>query len=153
MHCYFYFAYGSNMNTARVAERGLVVVAAQSAVLGGYRLLFDKHSAAHAGTGHANVVYHPDSVVEGVLYTLADPAEILKMDPFEKAPVNYSRDVVEVETTSGRVATWTYFANAAVRRPGLIPSRSYLDHLLAGEPYLSRTYFRMLSNWACREEC
>lgn len=148
-----YFAYGSNMNSARVAQRGLVVVKAESAALAGYRLLFDKHSAAHAGTGHANVVYEPGSVVEGVLYTLADTREILKMDPFEGAPINYSRDVVEVQTPAGLVATWTYFANAAVRRPGLVPSRSYLDHLLAGEPYLSADYFRMLSNWSCREGC
>lgn len=147
-----YFAYGSNMNTARMRERGLVVVRAEAARLPHFRLLFDKHSAAHHGAGHANITYHPGETVEGVLYWLADPAEIVKMDPFELAPVNYSRDVVEVQTDSGPLTTWTYFANPAVRRAGLLPPRSYLAHLLAGEPYLSAAYFRMLSAWQCIED-
>ncbi len=45
------------------------------------------------------------------------------MDPFEAAPVNYSRDVVVVESDGERVAAWTYFANAAVVRHGLRPER------------------------------
>lgn len=147
-----YFAYGSNMNPDRVAERGLCVVRAEAATLPGFRLLFDKHSAAHEGCGHANIVYHPGERVEGVLYWLAGVDEIVKMDPFERAPINYSRDIVEVVTAAGILTTWTYFANAAVRRPGLIPPRSYLNHLLAGEAYLSADYLNRLRAWACMED-
>lgn len=147
-----YFAYGSNMNPERVRQRGLVVVRAEGARLPGFRLLFDKHAPAHAGTGHANVARDPGSVVEGVLYWLADAAEILKMDPFERAPVNYSRDLVEVHTAAGPMWTWTYFANPAVRRQGLLPSRSYLAHLLCGRPYLSPAYYERLAGWACVED-
>ena len=147
-----YFAYGSNMNQQRVAERGLVVVRAEAARLSGFRLVFDKHSPAHQGTGHANITREPGEVVEGVLYWLAGADEIVKMDRFERSPVNYSRDVIEVQTASGSVCSWTYFANPAVRRPGLLPPRSYLAHLLAGRPFLSDTYFLKLSAWECVED-
>lgn len=147
-----YFAYGSNMNPERMRQRGLVVRHAEGARLPGFELLFDKHAADHLGTGHANVVRRTGSVVEGVLYELADEQEILKMDPFERAPVNYSRDRLEVQTAGGSAWTWIYFANPAVRRAGLRPSRSYLDHLLAGRPFLSAPYYRRLAGWACVED-
>lgn len=166
-----YFAYGSNMNPDRVRERGLVFDHAAGARLHGYRLAFDKTSKKHPGTGHANVVHAPGQVVEGVLYWLSDVTEIGKMDRFESAPVNYSREVIQVQVTvshlpGGRpslpdagdgnegesaLTTWTYFANPAVRQAGLLPPRSYLEHLLAGQPYLSATYFAMLSDWPCEE--
>lgn len=147
-----YFAYGSNMNPARVQARGLLVERAEGARLVGCRLQFDKTSAKHPDVGHANLVYAPDSVVEGVLYWLKSPAEIEKMDPFESAPVNYSREVVQVHAASGSITTWTYFANPAVRREGLKPPRSYLEHLLAGEPFLSPGYLDMLRRWECVED-
>lgn len=150
MKCYF--AYGSNMNQARVRDRGLAVVSAHAARLPGFTLLFDKHSPSHQGVGHANIAYDPAGTVEGVLYCLADEAEIFKMDPFEGSPISYSRDVIEVHTDAGRVGTWTYFANPAVRRAGLLPPRSYLAHLLAGQPFLSPPYFQRLAAWECVED-
>jgi gamma-glutamylcyclotransferase (GGCT)/AIG2-like uncharacterized protein YtfP len=147
-----YFAYGSNMNQQRVRQRGLTVVRAEAARLSGFRLLFDKHAATHRGSGHANLAYHRGGCVEGVLYWLCDEREIVRMDPFEDCPVSYSREVVEVHTAGGLVASWTYFANPAVRRAGLMPSRSYLEHLLAGQPFLSAGYYQMLAAWQCVEQ-
>jgi cation transport regulator ChaC len=147
-----YFAYGSNMNPDRVRGRGLAFTAVEAAVLRGYGLRFDKQSRDHLGTGHANIAYDPNDVVEGVLYHLADVDEIVKMDPFERTPVNYSRDVIEVETAGGRVSAWTYFANPGVRAQGLRPDRAYLAHLLAGAPYLSPAYVARLREWPCYGE-
>jgi gamma-glutamylcyclotransferase (GGCT)/AIG2-like uncharacterized protein YtfP len=146
-----YFAYGSNMNPRRVRERGLQVVHAEAARLSGFRLAFDKHALQHAGAGHACFHYAPGGQVEGVLYWLAGVGEILKMDRFERAPVNYSREVVELQTGSGAVVAWTYVANPAVLRPGLRPPRSYLQHLLAGRAYLSPGYYAELAAWPCAE--
>lgn len=163
-----YFAYGSNMNPDRVRERGIGFEHACGASLAGFALAFDKTSRHHEGVGHANLIYAPGSVVEGVLYWLRSSSEIDKMDRFESTPVNYSREVVRVEIDlaevptgeehfahpEGRrtvVHTWTYFANPAVRRSGLRPPRSYLDHLLAGERYLSSDYFSVLKSWPCEE--
>ena len=91
-----YFAYGSNMNPARVRARGLEVADLRGAYLTGLKLVFDKVSRQHPGAAHANIAYAPGERVEGVLYRLASAAEILKMDPFERAPWNYGRDAVLV---------------------------------------------------------
>ena len=162
-----YFAYGSNMNPERVRERGIVFEHAAGARLEGYTLVFDKTSRAHAGLGHANVMPARGQVVEGVLYWLASADEIGKMDRFESTPVNYSREVVHVRVealdlpagheleapeSTPLVTTWTYFANPAVRRPDLLPPRSYLNHLLAGRPFLSEAYYERLLAWPCEEE-
>ncbi len=146
-----YFAYGSNMNPQRVRERGMRFTAATGASLRGFALAFDKTSARHPGVGHANVVFAPESVVEGVLYELHDATEIAKMDPFERTPINYSREIVTVHSAAGDMLTWTYFANPAVRRDGLQPPRSYLNHLLEGRPFLSEAYFLQLAAWQCDE--
>ena len=87
---HFYFAYGSNMNPERVADRGLSTRGETGATLRGFRMLFNKRSTRIPGVGHANIEYDRKGVVEGVLYELASPGEILKMDPFERAPVNLS---------------------------------------------------------------
>lgn len=148
----FYFAYGSNMNPARVTARGLRFDHVSNAVLAGVRLTFDKQSREHPRSGHANLTFDRTSNSEGVLYRLRDAQEICRMDPFEAAPVNYSRDVVIVEAEGERVAAWTYFANAAVIRPALRPERRYLEHLLAGRDYLSAHYFEWLSSTACVDD-
>lgn len=143
------------MRAERVAQRGLEVVDLCSGWVPNMGLRFNKADVAHAGSGHANIVYAPGEHVEGVLYTLANTQEITKMDPFEKAPWNYGRDALWVNlgspsqsTSSGtrRQSAWTYFANAAVQREGLVPSRDYLDHLLAGAELLSAPYLERLRN-------
>lgn len=160
-----YFAYGSNMNPDRVRERGLEVRDACGACLGGMRLVFDKVSRRHPGVAHANILYAPGQQVHGVLYLLANADEILKMDPFERAPWNYGRDAVLVRTSGrrfggeaggdlgaaasgGLIWAWTYFANRAVRRPGLKPPADYLAHMLAGKDCLPASYWRWLSRVA-----
>ena len=145
----YYFAYGSNMNPERVADRGLRVGQPLAGVIQGYSLRFDKVSAKHPDAAHANIVFDQAGMVEGVLYPLASADEILKMDRFENAPINYGRDVVMVEAPAGNVAAWTYFANAHARRPGLRPPRAYLAHLLAGRQFLSAEYFARLEEHPC----
>lgn len=148
----FYFAYGSNMNPQRVAERGLRFDRVCGASLAGMRLSFDKQSREHPHCGHANLTFDRNDTVEGVLYALHDDAEIARMDRFEQAPINYSRDVVVVTSASERIAAWTYFANPAVTRNGLRPARIYLEHLLAGRPYLSPGYFERLRGTRCVDD-
>lgn len=150
-----YFAYGSNMNPQRVRERGLAVVRAEAARLPGFRLAFDKCSAAGAGrmaAGHACFHYAPGDCVEGVVYWLAGPDEIAKMDRFESTPVNYSREMVQLVYPAGSITAWTYVANPAVLQAGLRPPRDYLQHLLAGREYLSPDYYATLAAWPCAED-
>ena len=132
------------MNPERVVERGLKVKNQVGAVLHGYRLEFNKRNQRSLLTGHANIEYAPARMVEGVLYELSSELEILKMDPFENTPVNYSREAVRLETECGVRWAWTYFANPALKQDGLLPEREYLDHLLKGKPYLSISYYNNL---------
>ncbi len=141
------------MNPERVEARGLESVGIQGATLAGFELVFDKVSQKHPGVSHANVVYAPGRRVEGVIYALRSDAEILKMDPFETAPWNYGREVVRVAAADGRnYPAWTYFANRAVRKPGLKPPPSYLHQLLAGRAYLSPAYYQWLQAIECADE-
>ncbi len=133
------------MNPARVQERGLQVVRAQSATLRDFRLVFNKVSTTHADIAHANVQFKRGECVEGVLYDLSTDAEIFKMDPFERAPWNYGRDAVLVDTAERAEWCWTYFANPGVISAGKLPSRDYMSHLLAGEQFLTPAYMAMLS--------
>jgi gamma-glutamylcyclotransferase (GGCT)/AIG2-like uncharacterized protein YtfP len=148
---YYYFAYGSNMNPARVAERGVRTTAAAGAALEGVRLAFNKGAQAHAAEGHANICHDAGARVEGVLYRLAGADEIVRMDHFEATPINYSRDLVAVRCGARSVWAWTYVANPAVIVEGLRPSRSYLAHLLAGRPFLSDPYYACLAAWPCHD--
>jgi gamma-glutamylcyclotransferase (GGCT)/AIG2-like uncharacterized protein YtfP len=140
------------MNPDRVAARGLAISRIESAWIDGLRLVFDKSARDHAGIGHANVAWDRHARVEGVLYELSGPDEIVKMDVFERTPINYSRDRLVVSTSHGPRVCWTYFANPAVRRAGLRPDRAYLAHLLAGRPYLSDVYYGALQRTACADD-
>ncbi|TQV67781.1 gamma-glutamylcyclotransferase [Exilibacterium tricleocarpae] len=148
----YYFAYGSNMNPARMATRGMGVVSIQPGRLANLRLSFNMRVANAPGNSHANVVYEAGAEVEGVLYRLTDPAEMVKMDPFESAPRSYSRDIFPIETPAGTVPGWVYIGNQAVLEEGLRPPRDYLEHLLAGRDFLSEPYIARLARTACAGE-
>lgn len=132
------------MDVARVRSRSMPFVSVIAGQLHGYALLFDKVAQSHEREAHANIEPRLHGIVEGVLYELADPDAILTMDRFEQTPVNYSREVVRVATVDGDRHAWTYFANPARRREGRLPGRVYLQHLLAGAPYLSASYLEFL---------
>lgn len=148
----YYFAYGSNMNADRMASRDLKVVDACSAYLSGFGLRFNKRSRRDATLACANIVYAPSERVEGVLYQLASPGEIIKLDPHEGTPVMYSRERFSAETGNGLVACWVYVANPAVIDNSIKPARWYVEHLLAGKPFLTPEYWQRIDQTVCREE-
>jgi len=135
------------MNPERVRQRGLDFDCVLGGRVPGLGLRFNKQSKEHPNCGHANLVYAPAETAEGVLYQLTSDDMITRMDPFEKAPVNYSRECIAVQTEQGPIMSWVYFANPAVIRDELVPSQDYLDHLLAGRPYLSADYHARLARW------
>ncbi|WP_373095194.1 gamma-glutamylcyclotransferase family protein [Zhongshania sp.] len=144
-----YFAYGSNMNPARMQARGLMFISAERAELRGYRLVFNKRSHCTPGVAYANVVHSSLSAVEGVLYTLADQFALNIMDGFEGTPVRYSRECMAFQTASGLRSAWIYVANPAYVESGLLPESNYLAHLLAGAAHLSAEYLTMLQGQSC----
>lgn len=146
----WYFAYGSNMNPARMAARGMQYVESTSAVLTDWRLCFNKRAEGREGIAFANIVEARGERVEGVLYRLVRQAEIRRMDPYEGYPRRYRRIPMEVWSGHGHHRAWVYVANESWQEDGLVPERVYLNHLLAGRPWLSEDYFRQLLRVPCR---
>jgi len=143
-----YFAYGSNMNPARMQARGLRVLEAMSGYLPGYRLCFNKRATDRAaGRAYANIGHCLAGQVEGVFYRLHDEREISKLDHFEGTPIYYSRECLSIVTAQGVQPAWVYIANPAFRQEGLLPSADYLAHLLAGQQWLSEPYWSALAGW------
>jgi len=141
-----YFAYGSNCNPQVMASKGVAYTSRQRATLPGFRLLFNKRALRDSlpdKIGFANISPCEDGVVEGILYHLAlDALPIL--DRTERYPEHYDRIRVVVEADSGSEACWAYQAQPAMTADRLVPSRNYLNHLLAGRDYLSQQYFDAL---------
>lgn len=140
----FYFAYGSNMNPARVAERIGRTRRALSGVLPDHALRFDKASRV-AGIAHANVVPVSGDRVEGALFELETPDQIRLMDPFEGYPREYGRHRLPVVTHEGYIEAWVYIAAPGTTAGSLKPAWEYLAHLLEGEPFLTPEYFARLA--------
>lgn len=140
----YYFAYGSNMNVARVKARIGATRRALAGVLHDHALRFDKASRV-SGIAHANVAQAAGERVEGALFELLEPAQIELMDPFEGYPHEYERHFLPIGTAEGTIAAWVYIAAPGTTAPALRPAREYLDHLLAGKPYLSVEYHRRLA--------
>lgn len=140
----YYFAYGSNMNPARVAAR----IGATRAVLAGrldnHELRFGKASRV-PGIAHANVAARSGIHVEGALYELESPDQIQLMDPFEGVPHHYFRQQHPILTERGVIEAWVYIAHPGQTRAALRPAREYLEHLLAGKAFLSDEYYTRLA--------
>ena len=124
-----YFAYGSNLVTERMRERGAAFTAAQPAVLRGHRLVFDKRG--FDGSGRASLARAAGGQVHGVLYDLPrEGLEALKV--FE---TGYDLVAVQVEVDGeGRPALVPALAFVARpdRRTTAPPARSYLSIILQG---------------------
>lgn len=141
-----YFAYGSNCNPAVMERKGVAFTSRARGTLPGYRLLFNKRAFRESlpeGIGFANVNPAEDASVEGIVYEV-DDAHVQRLDESERYPDHYTRVAVTVETESGPQECETYQARPDKIADGLVPSRNYLNHILAGRDFLSRQYFEAL---------
>jgi|TARA_Y100000310_G_C20688079_1_gene820385 cation transport regulator ChaC len=146
----FYFAYGSNMDVARMQERQMDFDHAEGGVLRDFRLAFNKRSTRQIGMASANVVQCAGSRVEGVVYRLLGSACITKMDPYEGYPLGYDRRKLTIRLRGGdEQPAWVYTANADYIDETLKPARWYLNHLLAGREHLSEDYYQHLTQVPC----
>lgn len=132
-HQEWYFAYGSNLNTAQMANRTspLIRREARQARLDGYRLAFNKKG--RDGTGKANIVPDPAGTVWGVVY-LMTPEDLSKMDEYEGvAEGHYHRKTVRVRVNDGvELDAVTYVASSAFVNDSLRPNYDYLQTILKG---------------------
>jgi len=134
------FGYGSNMCSGRFSDyRVRPKGAARSALLAGYRLVFNKRSTD--GSGKANVETREGSQVWGVLYSIPD-ADLKTLDAGE---VGYHRVRLPVRTADNKeFEAWVYIASKPSNDPALRPYTWYKRFLVEGarehsvpESYLS----------------
>jgi gamma-glutamylcyclotransferase len=147
-----HFAYGSNMDLTRIEERLHRLPQATCVCLKGYRLLFNKRAETKAGIGWANIVERPDDVVHGILYELTKE-ELDTLDKYEKVKEgHYRHETVSVQISDGTTTTAiAYVARSEWVEDGLLPTREYLNHLLAARDYLPPDYVAALEKQQVRE--
>lgn len=142
----WYFAYGSNMNPARLVERRVTVKTRVCGRLDGWRLAFNKKRTTVPVSGAGNIVPASGEAVFGTLNEI-DQAGLVALDVFEGvATGQYRRDLVSViRTDTGETVEAVAYVALNVGDEDLRPLREYLDHLLAGRDLLPLDYWERLS--------
>jgi len=140
-----YFAYGSNMDVARMKKRGIAFSKRCAAHLYSYRLDFNKVAQRNPREGKANIVVDDSGLVEGALYDI-EATSLPELDKFEGYHEHYLKIPVKllIPADSQQVCAITYIANPDKIKDGLKPCKEYLNHLLAGKDILSKGYFEWL---------
>ena len=142
-----YFAYGSNMLSARL--RGRVQSAGFSACgfLRDKRVLFNKRS--RDGSGKANLVDSPDAVAWGVIYEIADG----DMPTLDRIEGGYDRCLVQICVPDGDpVEAVAYVSNNLTDDPTAYDW--YKQYLLSGarEHNLPQDYIAELEQLPSRPD-
>ncbi|WP_206954925.1 gamma-glutamylcyclotransferase family protein [Trinickia acidisoli] len=148
----WYFAYGSNMDPARLIDARLAPagVACFERVLGrldDWVLTFDKPSAYFRGAAAANLAEHPGAHVLGVLNRIAKQG-LDVLDHYENvASGHYERVAVSIlrPESNEYVSAVTYVARNNLDS-GLKPRAAYLAHLFAGRDILPDAYLDQLKS-------
>ncbi|HKS07252.1 MAG TPA: gamma-glutamylcyclotransferase family protein [Gemmatimonadaceae bacterium] len=127
-----YFSYGSNMASARMAERVGRPVSFRRATLYGYRRAFNKPMWEDPAHGYANIVPAMGEKISGVLFDCT--AEDLKeLDVHEGVADNhYARREVTVDCDGHYERAIVYVACVPVDAPSLRSTPEYVRMILDG---------------------
>lgn len=132
-----YFAYGSNISTNRMIDRGIKYSNREFTILNGYKLVFNK-KASKGDYSFANIEISNTDHVEGYIYEISD-SDILVLDKFEGYPNHYNRIYLK------EINAIVYIANDNKVVEGLKPQKEYLDLILEGE--FSKEYHKKLQSF------
>jgi gamma-glutamylcyclotransferase len=130
----WYFAYGSNMQTATFCgRRGITFVRAMPARVAGWRLVLDKPGLLAMGEGFANLVPDESGAVIGVAY-LVTSEDFETIDLTEGVLIgNYQRRAVQAVPLDGDTPPFDVFTLVSERRDeSLRPSTRYMALLIEG---------------------
>jgi gamma-glutamylcyclotransferase len=130
----WYFAYGSNMETATFhGRRGIACLRALPARAAGWRLTLDKPPVMPIGESTANIVPDPGAEVMGVLYEIS-PADWEHVTLTEGVRIgNYRSVTLRAVSLAGPALEVDAVSLASERRePSLRPSHRYVACLIAG---------------------
>lgn len=130
----WYFAYGSNMETATFrGRRNIEFLRALPARADGWRLVLDKPPLVPGGAASANIVAVPGATVLGVLYEIPE-ADLGHLDLTEGVLVgNYRRIVIPVSPLMALSDAVDAFTLVSDRRDTTLrPSHRYMARLITG---------------------
>ena len=130
----WYFAYGSNMETATFRDRrGIAFSCALGARVPGWRIVFDKPPVVPGGAAVANIVPDPAAVVFGVLYEIT-PEDLAHVELTEGVLIgNYHRVTLQAESLAAPVFATTAASFAShLRDSTRVPSDRYMACVIAG---------------------
>ena len=123
-----YFAYGSNCNLGQMARRCPAAKKVGPVTLDGYRLTFN---GKRSGTGAANVLKIPGSVVHGLLWEIT-PACERSLDRYEGFPFLSGTEAVTGQAEDGeRREAMVYVMTDKDRDPAL-PCTDYFTGIVDG---------------------
>lgn len=129
---FLYFAYGSNMSTARLRARTPSARALGTAALSGHVLRFHKRSKDQSGKCDAFETGDDADRVIGVLYAI-DPTERHNLDAAEGLNKGYRDATVTVLDAQGRrMKALVYLATPDFIDDSLRPYTWYKHHVLTG---------------------
>jgi hypothetical protein len=122
----FYFAYGANLNSEVMENRGMTVKASMVAKVPNFRLLFN-HDVPFIGIGMASIESFPGSEVYGLVYTITKVDEWI-MDCYEACLFfhRYRKATLTIENKK------CFYYYTAIPNPNLLPSAAYLTKIING---------------------
>ena len=100
-----YFAFGSNLNTARMRGRCPSMRVIGKATLSGWRLVERLYADIEPGNGRVN----------GILYAVSH-FDLRALDYYEGAPRVYARRLMTIEYNNARYLAYTYIMTPATAR-------------------------------------
>lgn len=145
-----YFAYGSNMCTARMRHRVPGVSHPEIAGLGAHVLRWHKRSDDGSGKCDAFFTGGAEDELLGVVYRVPDNQK-RKLDGLEGLGKGYDEKVIRVVARGGETLdAVTYVAAPHAIDPLLLPYDWYKEHVLcgAGDQSLPPAYVRLLEQQA-----
>jgi hypothetical protein len=126
----YYFAYGSNMSSARLRRRIVHMQKVTVASLHGYQLVFHKRGMDGSGKCHVQYTGEAQDRVLGVVYDICDRSRLL-LDEFEGLGRGYEAMPVNlVAADRQRVHAFTYYATHLDEK--LLPFDWYKQHVVLG---------------------
>jgi len=125
---FIYFAYGSNMRTARLVERCPGAKPLGWALASGYRLAFLKKSKID-GSGKGTLISSANDKCYGVLFEIPLGQRGL-LDSFEGRGYERNDAFSVVNSENQRIPTTTYFSKEKIE--GLLPYHWYKAHIVDG---------------------
>jgi len=152
----WYFAYGSNMQSATLrGRRGIAYRRALPARVPGWRVVFDKPPLVPIGESFANLVPDADAAALGVLFEI-EPPDLEHLELTEGVPIdNYARVTVTATPLRAVPDAVTAVTFSSDRRDAsLQPSTRYMALLIEGalEHGLPTEYVARLRTVPARRE-